>query len=135
MNDEYLEQQAPEQFKLHGEKIIDRLILFSITAEEAFSYVFLPSFRHYDFIKNCCLQLGIKNIRTLQRIKRFIEDINPFLKRSEEKVAEDVLRPLILYVWSYYDKASEAPPLNYILNYSPVQRYLNDKYKKERDEF
>ncbi len=116
---------------MHGEKIIDREILFSITSDESFSYVFQPSFRHHDLIKNCCLTLHIKNIRILQRIKRFIEDITPSIRGIEGKVAEDVLRSLTLYVWSYYDKASDAPPLEFILDYSPVSFYLDSKYKKE----
>jgi hypothetical protein len=131
MNDESLEQEALEQFKLHGEKIIDREVLFSITAEESFGCVFEPSFHNYDLIRGCCLNLQIKNIRILQRIKRFIDDMIPYLNGVEAEVVEDILRPLILYVWSYYDRASDSPPLEFILDYSFVDSYINNKYKKE----
>jgi hypothetical protein len=131
MNDERLEGNSPEEYKLHGEKIIDREVLFLITAEEAFTYIFQPPLRHYDLIKNCCLILNIKNIRILQRIRRFIEDITPLLKGIEKEAAEEVLRSLILYVWSYYDKASDAPPIKFILDYSVVNRYINSEYKNE----
>lgn len=133
MNDEPLKGDELEDFKLHGEKIIDREIRFTISAEEAFDYIFQPSCHHHSFIKDCCLTLHIKNIRVLQRTKRFIKDITPYLKGREEKVAEDVLRSLILFVWSYYDKASDAPPLEYILDYSPAKTYIRRQYKKEEE--
>ncbi|HEV7891880.1 MAG TPA: P-loop NTPase fold protein [Pyrinomonadaceae bacterium] len=122
---------AQGEFRLHGEKIIDREIRFSITYEEAFGYVFLPSFPRRDFIKGCCVTLNIENLRTLQRVKRFTEDINPHLRGSDEGVAEDVLRSLILMVWSHYEEASGAPSLEFILSYSSVNRYLAEENKKE----
>jgi hypothetical protein len=131
MNEEGLDEDAQKQFKLHGEKIIDREILFSITIEEAFSYIFPPSFRQYDLIKECCFLLHVKNIRTLQRIKRFIEDITPHLKGIEETVAESALRSLILFVWSYYEQGAGAPSLEFVLKYSPVSNYLAKQNKKE----
>lgn len=131
MNDESLEKDALDQFKLHGEKIIDREISFSIAEEEAFGYIFQPSFSNHDLIKTCCLNLHIINIRILQRIKRFIEDITPYLQGIEEKAIENVLRSLILFVWSYHDKASDPPSLEYILNYSPAKRYIDSQYKNK----
>ncbi|HJQ27019.1 MAG TPA: P-loop NTPase fold protein [Blastocatellia bacterium] len=132
MNDESFEQATLDQFKLHGEKIIDREVLFSITAEESFDYIFEPTFHSYNLIKNCCLHLQVKNIRTLQRIRRFIEDITPNIEGAEERVIEDVFRALVLYVWSYYDKASGAPPLSFTLAYSTVDDYISKEVKKEK---
>ena len=131
MNDERLGVEAQEQFKLHGEKLIDREIRFSITAEESFGYIFQSSFRCYDFIKDCCFTLHIKNIRTLQRIKRFIEDITPHLKDIENQVVEEVFSSLILYVWSYYDKSGDVPSLKFVSDSSTASIYLSEKNKEE----
>lgn len=131
MNEEGFDEATQKQFKLHGEKIIDREILFSITLEEAFGYIFPPSFHRHNLIKECCLILDVKNIRTLQRIKRFIEDLIPHLRGSEERVVEGSLRSLILFVWSYYEQGSGAPPLKYVLRYSSIDGYIAKRDKKE----
>lgn len=131
MNEEGLDDDARKQLKLHGEKIIDREILFSITVEEAFGYIFPSSFPRRELIKERCLVLNVKNIRTLQRIKRFIEDIVPHLRGMEEEVAESVFRSLVLFVWSYYEQGNGAPPLGFVLKYSPVNNYLAKQNKTE----
>lgn len=131
MNEEGLDDDERKQLKLHGEKIIDREILFSITVEEAFSYIFPPSFPRRELIRECCLVLNVKNIRTLQRIKRFVEDIVPHLRGMEEEVAESVSRSLVLFVWSYYEQGSGAPPLGFVLKYSPVSNYIAKQNKTE----
>lgn len=131
MNDDSLDGDAREQFKLHGEKIIDREVTFSIATEESFGYVFEPSVPTYDLIKNCCLNLQIRNIRTLQRVKRFIEDVASYLTGSEDSVVDDILRSLILFVWSYYDKSSDTVPLEFILRYSFADSFVRSTYKNE----
>lgn len=131
MNEEGLDEDAQKQFKLHGEKVIDRHLSFSIPAEESFDYIFQPSFPNRDLIKSRCLSLHIENIRTLQRIKRSIGDMTPHLNGLEEQVTEGVLRSLILFVWSHYEQASGAPPLKFVLDYSPVNLYLAKQNKKE----
>lgn len=130
LNDEGL-GEAQKEFKLHGEKVFDREVRFSVTNEEAFGYVFPPSFPRRAVIEDCCVTLHIGNIRTLQRVRRFIEDIAPHLRGAEEGVADDVLRSLILFVWSRYEEASGAPPVNFILNYSSVNKYLDERNKQE----
>lgn len=130
LNDEGL-GDAQKEFKLHGEKVFDREVRFSVTNEEAFGYVFPPSFPRRTVVENCCVTLHIGNIRTLQRVKRFINDITPHLRGAEEGVADDVLRSLILFVWSRYEEASGAPSVNFILNYSSVNKYLAERDKRE----
>jgi len=131
MNEEGLDEGAQKQFTLHGEKVIDRHLSFSIPAEESFGYIFESSFPRRDLVKSCCLSLHIENIRTLQRIKRSIEDITPHLSSLEEQVTEGVIRSLILFVWSHYEQASGAPPIKFVLAYSPVNLYLAKENKKE----
>ena len=120
VNEDALEGVPSEEFRLHGEKIIDRQVLFSLTPEESFRCVFKPEEAHYELIKTCVSALKIPNIRILQRIRRNLEDINPYLRRSEVATTEEVIQSLILYVCSYYGKANGAPPLDFVLKYSTV---------------
>jgi hypothetical protein len=131
LNDGSMEDEEKENFRRHGEKIIDLELRFSPLPEEAFDYAFPESHPYYDFIKSCCLTLQIKNIRILQRINRFAENLLPYLEGSESTVVEDALRSLTLYVWCYYDRDSGAPPLSYVVSYSYVMIYIREKYKDE----
>jgi hypothetical protein len=131
MNDEGLDEEGQHEFKRHGEKIIDREIRFYVTEQEAHGYVFPPDFPHREIIRNCCSILHIENIRTLQRIKRFIEDVTPYLTGLEEELAKENIRSLILYVWSYYEQENGAPPLKFVLGYSPVNLYIAKQNNKQ----
>jgi hypothetical protein len=134
INDNELGAES-EEFRVHGEKIIDRQLSFVLTPEESFECVFKTGQPHYDLIKSSVLSLKIPNIRILQRIQRFIEDINPYLNGTEKRTSEDVIRSLVLFVWSYYGVANGAPDLKFVLNYSTVNSWLKrEKNIQETDE-
>jgi hypothetical protein len=135
LNDEGFDVDAQAaEFKQHGEKIIDRKLEFKITEGESFDYAFQSSTPFYEVIKKSCVKLHITNIRTLQRIRRHIDDVTPFLRGAEKQVAESAVNSLILFVWSYYEQAAGAPPLRFVLDYSPVNSYLAKQNKKELSE-
>lgn len=133
LNEGTMLEEDKENFRRHGEKIIDLELEFSPLPEEVFDYIFNKSHLHYDFIKACCLTLGIKNIRILQRINHFAEILLSHLEGSEEKVVEDSLRSLILYVWCYYDRDSGAIPLTYVLSFNSVAMLMR-KYSRDHKE-
>jgi hypothetical protein len=117
-----------DSFRLHGEKIFDLELEFSLLPEEAFDYIFPKSHPHYELIKACCLKLGIRNMRILQRINRFAESLLTYLKGSEVPVVEDALRSLVLYVWCYYDRESGGPSLKDVLSFNFVSMYIRKEY-------
>lgn len=121
MNEGTLSEEDKESFRRHSEKIVDFELLFAPLPEEVFDYVFPSSHPYYDFIKDSCLKLGIKNIRILHRANRFIAGLLPHIRDCEGTVVEDSLRSLLLYTWCYYDKESGAPPLSHVMK----NRYLD----------
>lgn len=131
VNEDALDETSAQEFKAHGEKIIDRQVKFSLSAEESVGCVFQPTDTNYDLINNSVSALGITNIRILQRIHHSIEDLRPFLRLSERNTIDEVLRSLILYTWSYYGEPNGAPPLEFVLNYSTVKSWLKKEQKIE----
>lgn len=134
LNEGGMPEEEQESFRRHGEKIIDLELRFSPLPEEAFDYAFPKSHPHYDFIKACCLTLKIQNIRILQRINRFTENLLPYLEGSENAVVEDALRSIILYVWCYYDRGSGTPPLSYVLSFNSLAMLMRKHRRKESGE-
>src|ERR1044072_3032613 len=134
INEGVLLQEEKEEFKRHSEKIVDLELEFSPEPEEVFNIVFLVSNPYYELIKTCCTKLGIKNIRILQRIRRFIEDLSPHFNEIAISVAENIIGSLILFVWCYYQKDKGAPPLSYVVNYKHYERLIPELKKEETEE-
>lgn len=129
LNDEKLLDK--ETFGEHNEKVVDIEVNFAPLPVEVFDYIFDKSHPYFELIKFSCLILEIKNIRILQRIKRFIEDLLPHLKGLEEVVAEDVIRSIILFVWSYYDKGKDTISIDYLETYNSIDLYVKKSFKEE----
>jgi hypothetical protein len=114
MNDGGFTTDENDEFRRHSEKITDIELSFAPTLDDIFGFVFSAEYSYYSFIKDRCLNLNIRNIRTLHRIKRFIDDILFQYQEIEYTVAEDILRSIILYIWCLYDKDVDAPPISFI---------------------
>jgi|SRR5829696_3374677 len=56
MNDESLSDTDIKEFKIHGEKLVDREVSFTIDEEQAFRNIFEASFPHYEIIKKTLLE-------------------------------------------------------------------------------
>lgn len=130
LNDSKIEGDQNE-YNIQREKLADHELEFSPLPEEVFEYVFDGSNHHYGFIKKCCLSLGIRNIRTLQKIKSFIKKISQHLKGKEKNAIEVVIRSLILFVWAYYDKEDETISLEVLRNHKSVSIYARERNKQD----
>jgi hypothetical protein len=130
-NNEKILGNEKDEFKQHSEKLIDIEVKFAPLAEEAFNYIFPKSYSYYDLLKRYCLTLDIRNLRTLQRIKRFIEDLQTYLDKAEKSVKEDIIQSLTLFVWCYYDKSENVPSMESVKNFSSATLYIKKEYKKE----
>jgi hypothetical protein len=133
MNDESLSDTDIKEFKIHGEKLVDREVSFKIDEEQAFRNIFEALFPYYEILKKHCLSLHIRNMRILKRVKRSMEDLSSVLRGSENQIIEEVIHSLILYVWSYNDKEDQAPPLSFIRSYSLAQKFIRTTYKKAEE--
>ncbi|WP_129633711.1 hypothetical protein [Candidatus Oscillochloris fontis] len=118
------------EFRKHSEKIVDVELQFSPSSEEVFNYVFPENYPHYLLVQRLIFNLNIRNIRIIQRIKRFISDLLGCFEGTETEVIDEILRSIILFVWCYYDKDSGAPPLSYVKGFDFVQLLMPGKEKE-----
>ena len=88
LNDGTLSEEDKKNFSRHNEKVVDIELNFVLLPEEVFHYIFTKDYSYYELIKKSCLTLKIKNIRILQRIRRFIDDLLGYLDEIEEIVAK-----------------------------------------------
>ncbi|MBP6004690.1 MAG: hypothetical protein KA746_14765 [Pyrinomonadaceae bacterium] len=134
-NEGTLSDEDIKEFGRHSEKVVDIQVTFAPTAEEAFEIAFTRTEDQYALVREYCLRLGVKNIRVLKRIKRFLHNLKPHLEGREKAVKVHIISSLILAVWSYYDKDSNPPSLEVIEKFSfPLIRMKSGLTKELIDE-
>ncbi|MBN2320901.1 MAG: hypothetical protein JXR49_17610 [Acidobacteria bacterium] len=135
LNDSSLEENDKLLYKRHSEKLIDIELKFSQTPEDAFQCVFSTGDNQYDLLKNSCQKLGITNIRILQRLKRYIERLSAWYTKCEPSVEESILRIIVLFVWSYYEKDNSVPQLEYLrkFGFNPYLSISDEDKNNEKD--
>src|SRR5215203_728090 len=116
------------------EKLVDFEINYSPTTEEVIEYVFPQNFPNQEIVKIFCFRLKINNIRILQKVRRYIEELSDFTRSVESEVLLDVLRSLILFVLSHYDKTNNVPNLEEIENFDFTGFRTNQYLKKPNSE-
>lgn len=125
LNESVLLPAEKEEFRRHSEKVIDAEIEFSPEPEEVFNLIFSRDNPHYDYIKDCCIKLDIRNIRILQRIRRYLDTVSSSsLRDAEAGTANKVIKSLVLFVWCHYQKDKGAPSLSFVKKYRNFERSL-----------
>lgn len=102
--------ESREQYSRLAEKAVDIRIQFYPTAEESFALAFELDFPFRDVLQEDCTSLSIENIRVLQRIRRVLSVIVPFLQGVTEEVARETAKVAVLLVWSYHASEGNPPP-------------------------
>lgn len=116
-NEDSLPEPEVAEFSRHSEKLVDIEIKFAPTPEEAFDYAFDETDKNYDLIREKCLVLGIQNVRVLQRVRRFTNDLLPHLQDIDETLARAIISSMILFVWLNYEKDTKGrvvPTIEYV---------------------
>ncbi len=70
-------------------------------------------------------------MRILKRIKTHLELLLPLLEKSETPVIKEIIASIVLFVWSFYDKDSNTPNIEFIKKFSPSGLYIAKKYEKK----
>lgn len=131
-----LSEEDLKEFQKYNEKVVDKELEFAPTPDETFSYIFNETYPYFNLIEKSCSILEIKNIRILQRIRRFVEELLPHIKNVEEVVADQVVNSIILFVWSYYNKDSqgknsESISFEFLEDFWSLNHYLQKEIRKE----
>lgn len=113
-NDAFLEGSGAGDFRRAREKLFDLELEFSPSVDEAFSYGFKTQTPLRGEILSRCRDLGIKNIRTIQRIERYWMALQGSIVGCEQAIKSQLVHSLVLFVWSRNEGSDGAPPLEFI---------------------
>jgi len=113
MNDEGLSQEAKTKYDIYREKVVDKEFDFYPTPEECAQIVFGNDEFQKNLKERCC-NLGIKNIRIIKKIKKFWEEVSPFLESYEEETKHSVMTSVVLFTYALYAKNEKVPDYEFI---------------------
>ncbi|ORR77091.1 hypothetical protein BGP68_25205, partial [Escherichia coli] len=104
------DETAKKQFLEYREKVIDVEIKYDPTPEKNLRKVFYETDSDFLLLKVLANDLGIKNIRILNKIKTSLVNLRNELSLAEDKVRESFINRLVLFSVVYY---SGVPGVDY----------------------
>lgn len=122
-----------EDYSTYKEKVIDREITYNPTPEECASIAYNNDINLYNLLSKHTISLGIKNIRILKKIERFILALMPKINGDAETISNEVAHSLTLYCWSHYAFSPDGnvPSLEYISNIKNIYIYDKEEGKEK----
>ena len=112
LNDEALAGDK-EDFEKYLEKVVDVNLTFAPSAADCARIALSTTTETNDLLRQCCVTLGISNIRVIKKIERAIGQIEPALKAFDGEVLSQAVTSLTLLGWSAFEPKL-APPLDYL---------------------
>jgi hypothetical protein len=125
LNDEALEADKSE-FEMYYEKVVDTALRFAPTAQECVEIALDGDNPSNKILAECCVALGICNIRLIKKVERAIRRIESLLQTYDASVFEYAVRSLVLFGWSVYDP-KRAPALDYLTARTAEKLYAPGK--------
>lgn len=101
LNDQELETADKDVLLKYQEKVIDASLLFAPTAEEC-ADIALGNSKIEKMLAQCCVTLGINNIRIIKKIERLAIAVQPLLRHFDGKLLELAIQTLTLFGWAHF---------------------------------
>lgn len=114
LNNELFGDAEREQFDGLREKVFDSEIVFAPSPEECARLVFTGNWTYSELASEYSVQLGITNIRVLQRIRRTIDVFAPHLDGKQPSVMAGFIHGAVLLTWCYNGKLTNAPDYQFV---------------------
>jgi hypothetical protein len=116
LNEEGLGKNG-EEYRRYLEKVVDQAVVFDPTPAEAAATVLNPTKPIDAELAQWTAKLGITNIRTILRIRRFVAMVSPRLLNHHPIVIREVISGITLYAWTIFEPGIGPPP-SYLRSFS-----------------
>ena len=127
-NEQRLTDDDRAEFNTHLEKVADRHLIYSPTAQEA-AEIAVPGINRPDGeLRDRFITLGVSNIRIIKRAARIVSEIGPLLADYDEQVLSQAIATVALLVWCKYGEG-DRPDIDYLRRFN---MFSEPKDEKER---
>lgn len=136
LNDEHIAGENKGDYQEHREKVVDAELHFDSETEDLIKLVFDESHPHFQAISECISSLGTKNIRTIQKIKNYLDKLSPLLEHVQKSYYENAIKSIVLFTVLYFSQPKGWPYLDEVLEtdenkFSMINSFFNDDPDKE----
>ncbi|MFC5554046.1 hypothetical protein [Methylobacterium iners] len=118
LNDEKLVGEARDDFQAQLEKVVDVVIDFELSPEEAAGIALDARTVFHDKLRADCIKLKLDNIRVIKKAERFCARLEPLLSEFDERVLEQCVHTATLACYAKY-QPDKAPSLSSIRAFDP----------------
>ena len=109
------DEDGLEEFEKYREKVVDVELLSAPTADECSEIAFGTDSRRACSMGNLSKKLNITNIRTLKKIERLIQLVEPLMNGMEHELLDDTIYLLVLFGWCHLRAGDNSiPDLAYV---------------------
>jgi hypothetical protein len=115
LNDESIKDENKEVYDQYREKVIDIELHFNPETDDLVPLVFDKKYPLYEKISECVKALAEKNVRTLQKIRRYVDIINPELKDLPSRYKNSIINSIVLFTVLHFSKPEKWPTLDEVL--------------------
>ena len=116
LNNETLKGKNKQDYEEYREKIIDSELHFEPEIEELVKLVFDEDYPYFDKIQQCVRALKVKNIRTIQKVKMYLDRLSTHLAEVEGAYYENVINSIVLFTVLHFSRPSKWPSLDDVLS-------------------
>lgn len=127
--------EATDDYETYKEKVIDIELDFSPTPEESAAIAYDNRQPYHKELSEFTVSLGIKNIRVLTKIGKYIELAIGCFDGTEPELKTQLLQTTALFSWAYYCSRhdEDIPSLDFIESVDSIyyvdSEHLSDKEK------
>lgn len=120
--------EATDDYETYKEKIIDIELDFSPTPEESAAIAYDERKPYHKELSAFTVSLGIKNIRVLTKIGKYIDLAIGYFEDTEPELKTQLLQTTALFSWAYYCSTHDEniPSLDFIESVKSIY-YVDSK--------
>ena len=138
VNDQSLRAEDTSDWLQQREKVFHSELRFSPSAKDCAEIVFSgeQSIELLAIAKDAIIELGCTNIRTIIRLKAFLEHLERVVPAADlsSEVQQSVSRSLALLAYCHLSVSDGAPSIDYVLNHRPHSHLFTDEKHDHRSE-
>ncbi|HCT8172800.1 TPA: hypothetical protein OT908_003177 [Proteus mirabilis] len=126
--------EAMDDYETYKEKVIDIELDFSPTPEESAAIAYDNRKYYHKELSAFTVSLGIKNIRVLTKIGKYIDLAIGHFEDTEPELKTQLLQTTALFSWAYYCSAHDEniPSLDFIESVKSIY-YIDSKKLSDKE--
>lgn len=127
LNDESIEGANKKDYEDYREKVVDMELHFAPETQDLVKLVFKNTHPYFNKINQCISSLQVKNVRTIQKIKVYLDKLAPNLGNVEDVYYENVINSVVLFTVLHFSKPNKWPTLDQVLK-ANTQQFMMVEY-------